>query len=317
MKKSTFKQNSKSKIALSILIIGFLFLSSTVAFAVPSAVKSGQSCKSLRVSARVYMAHGDYVKALPVAERALSLAYERQETDKELYLCLSDLSCVYNYLGKYDKAEHMCKLALRFQEKIYSSDHPYVAYTLRTLCSIYQGQGNMEQAETVLRRAITIMQTANSSEDPILASFYVDYAKLEMAKGDYERSESYYKRALTSIYDRYGKDHLMTATVETSLAELYANMGNYDRAEVLINKSCAIQERVYGKDSQLVAAAWLIKAKILQAKGQSEQAEGLIGKASAVVRKSGNSVQIAKLTKNIEDIRAIGTYGPVVSMMNP
>ena len=109
-------------------------------------VKTGRSCKALRSMARLYMAYGDYTKAQLFAEQALTLAKTRNVSDAELCSCLLDLAYLYNNQNKLADAEEMCKLGLKLQKKVYYEDHPYVAYTLRTLSSIYQGQGRYRQA---------------------------------------------------------------------------------------------------------------------------------------------------------------------------
>ena len=49
-------------------------------------------CTVLRTMARVYMAYGDYAKAQPLVERALTLARTTNASDSELSLCLLDMA---------------------------------------------------------------------------------------------------------------------------------------------------------------------------------------------------------------------------------
>ncbi len=79
-----------------VLIIGILLLtvSITDARAVSNNEKS-YSCNTLRTMARVYMAYGDYIKAQPLVEQALTLARANNVSDSELCSCLIDLAWLY------------------------------------------------------------------------------------------------------------------------------------------------------------------------------------------------------------------------------
>ncbi len=68
--------------------------------------------------ARVYMAHGDYTKAQPLAEKALTLAREKDASDSERAMCLIDLATLYKNQNKLVDAEKMSELVLELQKKI-------------------------------------------------------------------------------------------------------------------------------------------------------------------------------------------------------
>jgi tetratricopeptide (TPR) repeat protein len=300
---------------LFVSILSFFLIYCSPASAKPLISKGPPSCKTLRVMARIYMAHGQYTKAQPLAEQALELAQKRNVSNQELSLCLLDLAYVYNNQGKFDEAEKMCKLGLALQEKIYYQTHPYIAYTLRTLSSIYQGQHRYEDAHQALDRAMSIMLENFPADDPVFAPLQVDFAKLLVAEGKLEQAEDYYNKALETINQIYGPDHLYTATVVGSLAELYVLQARYEQAESLINKALAVQERVYGPDHHLVAPAWITRAEICRSKGDYTGAENLIKKALAVVKKTGNTEEIARLQQRIEKVRAIKPdFGPVAGL---
>ena len=142
------------------------------------------------------MAYGEYAKAQPLAEQALTLARKGGSRDSELSLCLIDLAYVYTNQGRYANAEEMCKLGLGLQEEVYYKEHPYVAYTLRILSNIYQGQGRYRAAGQVLDRAMAIMEKCHPPGDPIMAPFQVAVAKLLVAQGNFAEAETYYLQAL-------------------------------------------------------------------------------------------------------------------------
>ena len=79
--------------------------------------KPSSSSKTLRSMARVYMAYGEYAKAQPLAEQALTLAKRNGAPNSELAMCLIDLATLYKSQDKLSDAEKMCKLGLKLQKK--------------------------------------------------------------------------------------------------------------------------------------------------------------------------------------------------------
>ncbi|MHC4727451.1 MAG: tetratricopeptide repeat protein [Planctomycetota bacterium] len=261
------------------------------------------SCKTLRSMARVYMAYGEYTKAQPLAEQALTCAKSRGESDSELSMCLIDLGTLYKSQNKLFEAEKMCEQGLKLQEIVLYKSHPYVAYTLRTLASIYLEQGNYIKATNALEKAMNIMLESHTKNDKALAPFWIDIAALLTAKGNYKEAESYYNKAIASINISFGPDHLYTANVLGSVAKLYTLQGRQDEAEELIDRTIAKQESIYGPEHHLIAPSWLTKARICHAKGNYTDSENLFEKALTSVRKSGNIALFAKLEQNVEEIR--------------
>ena len=182
---------------------------------------SNPSCKALRSMARVYMAYGEYAKALPLLERAMNVATKQNVSDKELSSCLIDAAYVYCNVGRLHEAEQVCNLGLQLQEKVYFRNHPYVAYTLRNLASIYTEQGKFQQAMMVMNRAMAIMLENHTEDDQALAPFRVDIAKVLVAQARLQEAEDYYRQALELINKTYGPDHLYTAGVLGDIAQLY------------------------------------------------------------------------------------------------
>jgi len=280
--------------------------------------QKGLSCKTLRIMARVYMAYGEYKKAQPLAEQALTLAKQRCESDSELAMCLIDLATLYNNQNRLTDAEKMGELGLKLQKKALYKGHPYVAYTLRTLGAIYREQGRFNKAGFALDEAMAIMLESHTENDKALIPFWVDIAALFVAQGNLEQAESYYSKARASINSSYGPDHLYTAIVLSSVAKLYIMQGRYDEAEELIDRSVATQERFYGPDNHLIAGSWLTKARVCQLKGDDVRSKKLIQKALDAVRKSGNMTIFTKLEQRAKEIRAgkQNLPGPVAKVID-
>lgn len=239
--------------------------------------QSDSSCKTLRSMAQFYMAYGEYKKAQPLLNQALTLVKTKDVSDSEHCLCLLDLAWLYKSQGKLAEAEKVCKTALAIQKSVYDNQHPYLVYTLRMLGSIYQEQAKYEQSSLVLEQAMAIMQEYDFPTS-VIAPCKVDIAKLLTIQGKLIQAEDLYDQALVQISQAYGKDNVYTAKVLAEIAKLYLLQKRYDEAESIIEKSLEIQERVYGLDHYLLTPALLTRAQIYQAKQQYSHAENLFQK---------------------------------------
>ena len=111
----SLKQHRIKKLIL--IICCFVFLSSTSAASQIRPAKITDSCKALRAMSRVYMAGGNYTKAQPLAENALTLAKSKETSDLELCKCFIDLAYLYKNQGRFSEAEDMCKRGLELFEE--------------------------------------------------------------------------------------------------------------------------------------------------------------------------------------------------------
>ena len=296
----------KSKPLFFVLVFGLTLLNSNIAIGRSVIGRKYPSSKTLRSIARIYMSYGDYAKAQPFAEQALTLAKKTNASESESYLCLTDLAYLYKNQNKLTDAEKMCKLGLKLQKKVLYDKHPYVAYTLRTLSSIYKEQGRYKEAGSALDKAVTIMLDSHTEGDCAFIPFWVDIAKLLVAQGDFKKAESYYQRAMPLINNNFGPDHLYTARVLANLAELYILQERYFEAESSIDRALATQQKAYGTKHHFIVPVLLTKARICQAKEDYDQAEKLFQKALTVVKKTGNLTKIVKLQQRVKEIRANG-----------
>lgn len=295
---------------LVILMVGLVLLDTSVTQA---AATRNTSSRTLRAMARVYLAYGEYAKAQPLVEQALNVAKENNASESELAMCLIDLSVAYKQQGRLTEAEKACTMGLSLQQKVLYENHPYLAYTLRILSSIYLAEQKYQHADDALKKAMTIMLDSHQENDKGLVPFWVDIAELLVATQRYQEAEYYYNKAIAMLNDSYGPDHLYTSNVLAGIAKLYTLQGKYTQAEQIINRAIANQERIYGPDHHLIASSLLTKARICQALGNSAEAETLIKKALSLVKGTQNTVTLAIMTQQADEIRSASrvTYGPV------
>lgn len=224
------------------------------------------SCRSLRSLSRLYMAYGEYSKALPFLEQALEKA-KKTNAEDELAFCLLDMAYWKKNQEQLADAEKLCMSGLELQKKSLNENHPYIAEALRTLFSIYLEEGKLTQAEQTLEKAKDIMKNCNINNDFVMVPFEVDYAKLLVIQGNYEQAEQCYSNALSIANKVLGEEHLYNADVMENMAELYCKMGKYEQAEPLAKKALSLKEKTFGTKHPFITPILFTKAKIKLAKG--------------------------------------------------
>ncbi|MCK4999967.1 MAG: tetratricopeptide repeat protein [Anaerohalosphaera sp.] len=263
------------------------------------------SAKKYRSMARVYMTYGDFDKAKPLAESAVEMARKDKNGDKELSLCLLDLSYIYTKQNDPVGAGEICLEGLDVQKRVYSEDHPYVAYTLKTLSSIYRMQEENEEARGSISKAITIMGMYHEEDESAMGPFYAEMGKVLCDAEETDDAEYYYLRALELYCKSYGGEHLCTANLMSDIAGFYVDGERYFDAEPLVRLAMKIKETVYGEEHRQLAETFMTMAKICQAKGQTEMAEEYIGRAFRSVERSGDIEETAKLAAMATEARKI------------
>lgn len=282
----TSQKQNKPTIPILILAIIFAltFFITPTANAKATTVKRHFSCRVLRAMARVYMAYGEYTKAQPLAEKALAYAKENDVPDSELSTCLIDLAWLYHYQGKLVQAQQFCRDGLQLQQKALGPEHPYVAYTLRTLASIHQDLAQYPLAAESLGHAVSIMRLYHGPDDRVIAPFNVDIARLLATTGSLTEAEDLYTHAIGLIKNTYGPDHLYSANVMIDMAKLYVLQEKYIDAEQLIEQAAPTLQSIYEPDNHAMTPMYLTMAKIFQVKQGYEQAEQLLRKAVNILQ---------------------------------
>ncbi|MDD5458283.1 MAG: tetratricopeptide repeat protein [Phycisphaerae bacterium] len=220
--------------------------------------------------ARVYMAAENYEKAEPLLEQAISMA-KMVNSDEELSACLLDASWLLHKQNRLDKAEQLCELGLKLQQKIYFSEHPYIAYTFRNLSKIHRDQTKFELAREELEYAIEIMRVTHQPEDTVFGPFQADLAALYAAMGDYVNAQTYYESALKLIVEQYGSENLYTAKITADLAKLYNILGKHSDAEKLLVTAVPQPEKLFARTGRPLAAAGDFLPRIRPTRSDSKE----------------------------------------------
>jgi len=138
---------------------------------------------------------GEYQQAEKFFQRALNILEKREKDDFSLTIVLSNLGKAYLGESEYAKAEPVFEQALALREKLFGTDHPRVALSLRDLADLYRAQGDFDKAVDFYQRALEILEKAYGPDHPDVVEPLQELAILARARGDIDQSIELQTRA--------------------------------------------------------------------------------------------------------------------------
>ncbi len=218
-------------------------------------IKEADSSDALRKNGRYYSVRGEYRRAQTLYERALNEALTTGAPDSEIAACEGDLAYMYMKLGKLAEAETMCLSTLERQEKVYSENHPYVAYTLRNLSNVYgsfhhdlipvwlvqsricQAKGDMGKAKILLTMSLGVAKNKTDSGHLVKGDVLSQLGEFYISSKEYDKAEEVLQEAVKVLENSYGTNNDHTAIALNNLAKVYINQGKYSKAQSLCHRA--------------------------------------------------------------------------------
>ncbi len=173
----------------------------------------------------------DYDRAVPLLERALTIAEATLETGDLLRIAaLSNLGDVYSLLGDYDRAETMLTQALEALEKTLGPDHPRLVISLQNLGTIARNRKQYARALDLLWRAEAIREKALGPRHTQTATLLLNIGNVYCDQGDYTHAREMFTRALDVLETSAGPFHNLTMMSLSNLARVYTAEGDIAHA---------------------------------------------------------------------------------------
>ncbi len=206
--------------------------------------------KDLVIQGRRLEAKGNYQEALPILERALTLAEKGLgPEDPMVYLCLSSLGTLYTDKGDFARAETFLKRALTVVEKAPGAPEDWAAEALHKLAVVYDDMGDYSQAEPLYERSLALREKVFGPDKLEVADSANALAVLYMEKSDYGRAEKLLLRVLAIREKLLGEDNALTGAVLNNLGYVYGSKGDRAKAEEFYRRAIAIALKTKGPES--------------------------------------------------------------------
>jgi tetratricopeptide (TPR) repeat protein/CHAT domain-containing protein len=243
--------------------------------------------RSLINLAQLYSEMGQYEKALPLQELAVSV-YKKGlgEEHPEVARSLNNLALLYFKMGQYEKTLPLQEQALKIDKKTLGEDHPDVARSLNNLAQLYSDMGQYEKALPLQEQALSIIKKALGDDHPTVAMCLNNLAAFYSRMGQYEKALPLQEQALKVRKKALGEEHPDVATSLNNLAQLYSEMGQYEKALPLQELALKVNKKALGEEHPNVAAILNNLALLYSEMGQYEKALPLIEQALLIRKKA-------------------------------
>jgi len=281
----------------------------------PACAQEGDLAEAQRLSGQAsqYYAKGQYLEAIPLAQRSLAI-YEKAlgPGHPNTAAALNNLAALYQSAGAYAKAKPLYLSSLAIYEKVRGPAHPDTAAALHNLAELYRVTGDYTKAEPLYERALAIQEKVLGRGHPDTAATLNSFAELYRAIGVYEKAEPLYLRALAIREKALGPEDPDTAISLNNLALLYKTVGKYVIAESFYQRALAINEKTLGPMHPDTAATLNNLAELYRVTGAYAKAEPLDQRALAIYEKTRGAEHpdTARSLNNLAELyQTMGAYG--------
>ncbi len=208
----------------------------------------------------------------------------------------------YYQQGWYSVAASLAEETVRFAEKAFGSDHPYVAESLNNLALIYYSQGKEAEA-AIFEQALNQRQGKVLWPDNTSSADYLNkLVLLNLAKRKYALAESFFEKALTIKKYALGQEHSELSQILGNLADLHKSQGNYAAAESFL-KSLRLRDDLGSQADQEYTAAE--KSRDLKEIRHNREYMRCSGHFPAKLSKAEMTASVTGITENISQV---GTF---------
>jgi tetratricopeptide (TPR) repeat protein/transcriptional regulator with XRE-family HTH domain len=194
-----------------------------------------------------YRAVGDYVRTLPLLERALTI-YEKAFGSEHPNTATTVTVLAMMLEAKDDRAsaQPLYERALTIREKALGPDHPDTASSLDNLATCLFQQGDVVASRRLLKRASKIREKVLGPDHPTTARGLSNLALVLSELDEFTSARPLFERALAISEKMSGPGHPDTAMVLYNLARLHRSQGDLALAQPLYERALAICEGVLG-----------------------------------------------------------------------
>jgi tetratricopeptide (TPR) repeat protein len=242
----------------------------------------GETEELTKTVVQLYAA-GQYLSAIPLAERALDIQEKALGPDHpDVATALNNLASLYRYDGQLALAESLYRRALNIDERALGPDHAAVARDLSNLASLYDSENRFADAEPLYKWALASDEKALGPDDPNVATDLSNLASLYESEQRYADAQPLRERALAIREKALGPGHPSIAMDLNSLASLYARQGHYAEAESTYKRALAVQEKALGPNDPDLAATLNNLGSLYDTLNRPADAKSSYTRASAI-----------------------------------
>lgn len=272
---------------------------------------------------RVYFRGGDYEKAEPLYQRALSISMKDAGNCTVTVAAMNDLAAVYWAQGKLDRCEELYQATIPIAQRELGHQSELVAVQQARLARVYMAREKNAEAVELLKQAIPVLRRSGPSEKDLLMQSLINQASLlrrlhrevELPKVQsqidaIQRSQSQSTEPLTrwqglmaAMNHTTNVAHRTTLLEEAlieaeilgsgpELAQTLEMLGaeavgtRSGRAEPYLKRALSVNEQVFGDDSKRVANVLDTLAVVLSSEKKYDEAEASLRREVSIFERN-------------------------------
>lgn len=243
----------------------------------------------LHVLAEGYRLDNEYVKALPLYQKALDIrrtAFSTYDGHPSIADTLNSIGLLYYAQGNYITAESLLRQSLAMREEIYGTGpgilHASLAQSLNNLASVLHAQGYMVEAEKMYRKGLDIKIVSFGDQHPDVALAMNNLALILKDVEKTHESKQIFEEALQIQRNYFVVDHPDIAATMNNYASLLYVMKNYNNAKDMYRKSLNMKREIMGYDHPSVASTMNNLAGLLLTLQEYDDAKDLYENSLAI-----------------------------------
>ncbi|MCX6924723.1 MAG: tetratricopeptide repeat protein, partial [Verrucomicrobia bacterium] len=216
---------------------------------------------------------GRETKVRDILDRAINRSSLELTNQPEIRaLMLSAIAGVYDKLADLEKAETLCREALRLQESAVGPEHESIAELLDHLGFVQTQRGDLAGAATSLHRAVGMMKKHALQGNPALVEALANLANLQSQSGDLTGAEGTLREAL-DVTSGFPEAKERVVLLRSHLGRVLWMRGDAAGAGSSLRETLGLAARLLPADHPLVATTLGSLGLVQWERGELDAAE--------------------------------------------
>lgn len=230
--------------------------------------------KTLKQLVFIYMARGEYARALPLLERQLQLEKTTYSSSgHRIAETLSIKAYATDRAGHKEEADRLINDALTALST--AREMPRAATGYSYIGKVYFVRGDLQRAQDMLGKAVAIRQKTRSSKSAKAADCLKDLALVQMARGNFSEAHAELQEAIELMRLKCEDDDPLWISVYGAQGQCLEKMGREDEAESAYQNAfdaIAKNNFIHGEEAVQAADAY---ASLLKRKNKTSALEAV------------------------------------------
>jgi CHAT domain-containing protein len=272
---------------------------------------------TLKAQVGEYQKTGDYARAIPIAEKAVTqVEAEYGKTNYRYAAALTKLGEVYQGGGMLDRAEKTFIDVVALDKEKYGETEYVYAQSISRLAAVYYTEGKFELALPYFTKSVGIARK-NFGSEVLYANALNSAASTNFELSNYREAEAQFTEALAIYQTKETEPSLQHANAKNGLGVLYNITGRYDDAEVLLLSASAWRKPLSGDTSDDYAQSLKNLAGLYKNMGRYSESEVLHQQSIRIIKSKGeNTLSYANSLYNYALLyHATGNYRQAENML--